>query len=72
VRPITELEDYAVNKRVAPSVELEAAIERLLAEGLVDAERLAEIGRLGPRLTLQRAVEKEVEAFVRCTRWGST
>jgi hypothetical protein len=42
VRPITELEDYAVNRRVAPNVEMESAIEGLLtgglAEGLTDAE----------------------------------
>jgi putative transposase len=58
------LEDYAVNKRVAPSVELEAAIERLLAEGLADAERLGELGRLGARLAIQLAVEEEVDAFL--------
>jgi putative transposase len=76
VRPITELEDYAVDKRVAPSVELEAAIERLLtgglAEGLTDAERLAEIGRLGARLALQRGVEDEVDAFLGRTRYERT
>jgi putative transposase len=54
------LEDYAVKKRVAPSIELEAAIERLLSEGLGDAEGLAEIGRLGARLAIQRGMEEEV------------
>ena len=52
-------EDYAVSTRIAPSAALAAAIEELLAEGLGDGERLAEIGRLGARLTLQRAVEEE-------------
>jgi len=70
------LEDYAVNKRVAPSVELQAAIERLLtgdlAEGLANAERLAEIGRLGARLALQRGVEEEVDAFLGRTRYERT
>jgi putative transposase len=66
------LEDYAVNKRVAPSVELEAAIERLLAEGLADAERLGELGRLGARLAIQRAVEEEVDAFLGRTRYERT
>jgi hypothetical protein len=37
-----------VNTRIAPSAALEAAIEELLAEGLGDGERLAEIGRLEP------------------------
>ena len=39
-----------VIRRVAPRVELEAAVEKLLGEGLADAERLAEIGRLGARV----------------------
>ena len=43
-----------LNKRVALSADLESAIEELLG----DAERLAEIGRLGARLVLHRAVEK--------------
>ena len=65
-----------MNKRVAPSVELQAAIERLLtgdlAEGLANAERLAEIGRLGARLALQRGVEEEVDAFLGRTRYERT
>jgi len=36
----------AWDRYVAPSVELEAAIERLLAKGLANAVRLAEIKRL--------------------------
>ncbi|HXM56553.1 MAG TPA: transposase [Candidatus Dormibacteraeota bacterium] len=65
-----------MNKRVAPSVELEAAIEGLLtgglAEGLTDAERLAEIGRLGARLAIQRGVEEEVDAFLGRMRYERT
>ncbi len=61
-----------MNKRVAPSVELEAAIERLLTEGLGDAERLAEIGRLGARLAIQRGIEDEVDAFLGRTRYERT
>ena len=49
-----------MNKRVAPSAALEAAIDELLSDGLGDAERLAEVGRLGARLVLQRALEEEV------------
>lgn len=56
---ITGLQDYAVNKRMAPSIELEVAIERLLVEGLTDSEPLGEIGRLGAGLAIQRAVEEE-------------
>jgi hypothetical protein len=36
-----------VTTRIAPSAALEATIEELLADGLGDGERLAEIGRLG-------------------------
>jgi hypothetical protein len=53
-------QDYAVTTRIAPSAALDAAIEELLAEGLGNGERLAEIGRLEARLVLQRAVEEEV------------
>src|SRR5690348_14261787 len=58
--------------RIAPSAALEAAIEEFLAEGLGDGERLAEIGRLGARLVLQRAVEEEVTAFLGRARYERT
>jgi len=61
-----------VTTRIAPSVALEVAIEELLAEGLGDGERLAEIGRLGARLVLQRAVEDEVTAFLGRARYERT
>jgi putative transposase len=61
-----------VTTRIAPSAALEAAIEELLAEGLGDGERLAEIGRLGARLVLQRAVEEEVTAFLGRARYERT
>src|SRR5438270_9571092 len=57
---------------MAPSAALEAAIEELLAKGLGDGERLAEIGRLGARLVLQRAVEEEVTAFLGRARYERT
>jgi len=66
------LEDYAVTTRIAPSAALEAAIEELLADGLGDNEQLAEIGRLGARLVLQRAVEEEVTAFLGRARYERT
>ena len=47
--------------RVAPSARLEAQIADLLSSGLSEeGEHLAELGRLGARLVLQRAVEEEV------------
>ena len=55
--------------RVAPSVKLEEAIDRLLAGGIADGEQLAEIGRLGARLVLQRGVEDEVATFLVRTRY---
>jgi hypothetical protein len=53
-----------VKKRVAPGAALEAAIEELLSEGLGDSEQLAEVGRLGARLVLQRALEEEVADYL--------
>jgi len=61
-----------VQKRVAPSAALEAAIDELLSEGLGDAERLAEVGRLGARLVLQRALEEEVAEFLGRARYERT
>ena len=52
-------------ERIAPSARLEAQIEELLGDELaVNGEKLAELGRLGARLVLQRAVEDEVTAFL--------
>lgn len=61
-----------MTSRIAPSAKLEAEIEELLADGLGDHERLAEIGRLGARLVLQRAVEDEVSAFLGRARYERT
>ena len=58
--------------RVAPSTVLESAIEELLREGLADNERLAELGRLGARLVLQRAVEEEATEFLGRARYQRT
>ena len=52
-------------ERIPPSARLEAQIDELLSGGLSeDGEHLAELGRLGARLVLQRAVEEEVTAFL--------
>jgi transposase-like protein len=58
-----------VKKTVAPSAILEAAIDELLSEGLGDAERLAEVGRLGARLVLKRALEEEVAELLGRARY---
>ena len=59
-------------ERIAPSARLEAQITELLSEGLGDAEKVAELGRLGARLVLQRAVEEEVTAFLGRARYERT
>src|SRR5919198_2027143 len=59
--------------RIAPSVRLEQEIEELLTKGLGEAcEHLAELGRLGARLVLQRAVDEEVAAFLGRARYQRT
>jgi transposase-like protein len=59
--------------RIAPSARLEAQIAELLTSGLSDdGEHLAELGRLGARLILQRAVEEEVAAFLGRARYERT
>ena len=56
--------------RIAPSARLEQQIEELLTKGLgQDGEHLAELGRLGARLVLQRAVDEEVAAFLGRARY---
>src|ERR687884_1659031 len=60
-------------ERIAPSARLEAQIAELLSSGLSeDGEHLAELGRLGARLVLQRAVEEEVTAFLGRARYERT
>jgi len=59
-------------ERIAPSARLEGQIEELLSHGVDDNERLAELGRLGTRLVLQRAVEDEVTAFLSRARYERT
>jgi putative transposase len=59
--------------RVAPSVRLEERIAELLSSGLSEeGDHLAELGRLGARLVLQRAVEEEVAAFLQRARYERT
>jgi putative transposase len=61
-----------VDRRIAPSVQIEAAIEAALLTGFEEPDRLSELGRLGARLVLQRAVEEELEAFLGRARYART
>ena len=61
-----------MERRIAPSVQIEAAIEAALLNGLDDPDRLSELGRLGARLVLHRAVEDEVTAFLGRARYERT
>lgn len=57
-----------MTERVAPSARIEVEIERPLAS-MDDPEGLAELGRLGARLVLKRALEEEVTAFLGRARY---
>ena len=61
-----------MDQRIAPSVQIEAAIEAVLTGGLADPDALSTLGRLGAQLVLQRAVEDEVAAFLRRARYERT
>jgi transposase-like protein len=59
-------EAYAVRRTVPPSAEIQARIDKLLANGLVDdpSKMLSELARLGARLIIQRAVEDEFDQWL--------
>jgi putative transposase len=61
-----------VQTRIAPSTKIAETIDEVLAEGVADAEKLAEIGRLGAQFILQRALEEEVAAFLGRARYERT
>jgi len=61
-----------VDRRIAPSVQIEAAIEAALTGGLADPHVLSTLGRLGAQLVLQRAVEDEVAVFLQRARYERT
>src|SRR6478752_2834099 len=64
-------EAYAVRRTVPPSAEIQAEIAKLLGERLVDdpQKMLSELGRLGARLIIQRAVEEEFDAWLGRARY---
>src|ERR1700681_4066123 len=67
----TMKEAYAVRRTVPPSAEIQAEIDKLLARGMVDdpQKMLSELGRLGARLIIQRAVEDECDAWLGRARY---
>jgi transposase-like protein len=64
-------EAYAVRRTVAPSAEIEAQIDELLAVGVGESPResLSELAKLGARLIIQRAVEDESDAWLGRARY---
>src|ERR1700733_6738131 len=64
-------EAYAVRRTVPPSAEIQVEIDKLLSRGLVDdpQKMLSELGRLGARLIIQRAVEEEFDTWLGRARY---
>src|SRR5437016_14079411 len=64
-------EAYAVRRTVPPSAEIQAEIDKLPSRGLVDdpQKMLSELGRLGARLIIQRAVEEEFDTWLGRARY---
>ena len=60
-----------MRRTVPPSAEIQAEIDRLLVERLVDdpQKMLSELGRLGARLIIQRAVEEEFDTWLGRARY---
>src|ERR1019366_960626 len=67
----TMKEAYAVRRTLPPSAEIQASIEKLLSRGSVDdpEKMLSELGRLGARLIIQRAVEEEFDSWLSRARY---
>jgi putative transposase len=61
-----------VDRRIAPSVQIEEAIEAVLLDGISGPDELSQLGRLGAQLILQRAVEEEVAIFLGRSRYQRT
>ena len=60
-----------MRRTVPPSAEIQAEIDKLLSRGLVDEPQkmLSELGRLGARLIIQRAVEEEFDSWLGRARY---
>ena len=61
-----------MDRRIAPSVQIEEAIEAVLLDGISGPDQLSQLGRLGAQLILQRAVEEEVAIFLGRSRYQRT
>ena len=60
-----------MRRTVPPSAEIQAEIDKLLSEGMVDdpQKMLSALARLGARLIIQRAVEEEFEMWLGRARY---
>ena len=60
-----------MRRTVPPSAEIQAEIDKLLGQGMVDdpQKMLSELARLGARLIIQRAVEEEFDAWLGRARY---
>ena len=60
-----------MRRTVPPSAEIQAEIDKLLARGMVDdpQKMLSELGRLGARLIIQRAIEDEFDTWLDRARY---
>ncbi len=61
-----------MERRIAPSVQIETAIEAVLLGGISGPDQLSQLGRLGAQLILQRAVDEEVAIFLGRSRYERT
>ena len=60
-----------MRRTVPPSAEIQAEIDKLLGRGMIDdpQKMLGELGRLGARLIIQRAVEEEFDTWLGRARY---
>ena len=60
-----------MRRTVPPSAEIQAEIDKVLSKGMVDDPQkiLSELGRLGARLIIQRAVEDEFDTWLGRARY---
>ena len=60
-----------MRRTVPPSAEIQASIDKLMSRGLVDDPQKmpSELGRLGARLIIQRAVEEELDQWLGRARY---
>ena len=58
-----------MERRIAPSTQIEEAIGQVLLDGVSSPYELSQLGRLWAQLILQRAVDDEVSAFLRRSRY---